>query len=59
LILISHDIEVVREVCERVAVMHHGSFVETGQTAEVLEHPQHPYTRMLLDAAPRIRYPDV
>jgi len=54
LILISHDIEVVREVCERVAVMHHGSFVETGQTAEVLERPQHPYTRMLVDAAPQI-----
>jgi len=52
LIMISHDIEVVREVCERVAVMHHGLFVEIGRTAEVLEHPQHPYTRMLLDAAP-------
>ena len=54
LILISHDIEVVREVCDRVAVMHQGSFVETGKTTEVLEHPQHPYTRLLLDAAARI-----
>jgi ABC-type glutathione transport system ATPase component len=54
LIMISHDIEVVREVCERIAVMHHGSFVETGRTTEVLEHPQHPYTRMLLDAAPHV-----
>ena len=52
LILISHDIEVVREVCDHVAVMYRGSFVETGRTSEVLEHPQHPYTRTLLAAAP-------
>ncbi len=53
LIMISHDIEVVREVCDHVAVMYRGSFVESGRTSEVLEHPQHRYTRMLMDAAPR------
>jgi peptide/nickel transport system ATP-binding protein len=51
-VLISHDLEVVREVCERVAVMHHGVFVEEGPTAQVLERPQHQYTRALLEATP-------
>ena len=51
-VLISHDLEVVREVCERVAVMHHGSFVEDGPTAKILENPQHEYTRALLEATP-------
>ena len=59
LIMISHDIEVVREVCDHVAVMYRGSFVESGRTSEVLEHPQHPYTRMLLDASPRPRRSNV
>ena len=59
LIMISHDIEVVREVCDRIAVMYRGSFVESGRTTEVLEHPQHPYTRKLLDASPRPRRSNV
>ncbi len=41
LILISHDLEVVREVCERVAVMHEGAIVETGTASEVLEFSRH------------------
>jgi len=52
LVLISHDLDVVREVCERVAVMHRGTFVESGRTEEVLARPAHPYTRALLHAAP-------
>jgi ABC-type glutathione transport system ATPase component len=52
LIWISHDLEVVRDVCERVAVMCEGQFVEEGPIARVLERPEHPYTRALLDAAP-------
>lgn len=52
LIWISHDLAVVREVCERVAIMHGGQFVEQGSTARVLDSPEHPYTRALLDAAP-------
>ena len=59
LILISHDIEVVREVCDHVAVMNRGCFVESGRTNEVLEHPQHPYTRTLLEASPRPRRSNV
>jgi peptide/nickel transport system ATP-binding protein len=55
LVWISHDLEVVRDVCERVAVMHDGVFVEEGPTARVLETPEHPYTRALLDAAPHIK----
>ncbi len=55
LILISHDLEVIREVCERVAVMHHGRFVEEGPTDHVFEHPHHPYTCALLEATPHIK----
>jgi peptide/nickel transport system ATP-binding protein len=55
LVLISHDLEVIREVCERVAVMHHGAFVEDGPTGHVLERPQHEYTRALLDAGQHIK----
>jgi peptide/nickel transport system ATP-binding protein len=50
-VLISHDLEVVREVCERVAVMHRGAFVEEGPTAHILENPRHPYTNALVNAA--------
>jgi len=54
-ILISHDLAVIREVCKRVAVMHHGTIVEDGLTAHILERPQHPYTRALLEAGPHIK----
>jgi peptide/nickel transport system ATP-binding protein len=54
-VLISHDLEVVRQVCERVAVMHHGSFVEDGPTAQILESPRHEYTRALVQAGPYIK----
>ena len=50
-IFISHDIHTVRRLCDRTAVMHLGRIVETGDTADVLERPQHPYTRKLLSAA--------
>lgn len=50
-ILISHDLAVILEVCERVAVMHHGTFIENGPTALILERPQHRYTQALLEAA--------
>jgi len=51
LVMISHDLRVVRDLCARVAVMHDGSFVETGSTGDVLARPDHPATRALLDAS--------
>ena len=54
-ILISHDLEIVREICERVAVMHNGAIVENGPTAQILERPRHPYTQALLEAGPHIK----
>jgi peptide/nickel transport system ATP-binding protein len=51
-IFISHDIAVVRYFCDRIAVMHRGRIVETGETETVCEAPQHAYTRSLLSAVP-------
>lgn len=52
LILVSHDLAVVRHLAHRVAVMHMGRIVETGATAALFGNPQHPYTRTLLEATP-------
>jgi oligopeptide/dipeptide ABC transporter ATP-binding protein len=52
LILVTHDLAVVAEVCDRVAVMYAGRIVETGSVEEIFLHPAHPYTRALLDAIP-------
>jgi peptide/nickel transport system ATP-binding protein len=52
LVLISHDLAVVRYLCSRVLVMRHGEVVETGLVEDVFNAPQHPYTRMLLDSVP-------
>jgi peptide/nickel transport system ATP-binding protein len=51
LLLISHDLAMVGEYCDRIAVMHQGQFVETGAARAVLSQPQHPYTQTLLQAA--------
>ena len=51
-LLITHDLNIVRRIAHRVAVMTQGEIVETGPTAEIFANPQHPYTRKLLGAEP-------
>ena len=51
-LLISHDLAVVGHICEEIAVIFHGRFVETGPADLLLKSPTHPYTRELIEAAP-------
>src|SRR5271155_433687 len=53
-LLISHDLAVVGHICEEIAVMFRGRFVETGPSDALLTAPAHPYTRELVDAAPKL-----
>ncbi len=54
LILISHDLGVLAETCDRIAVMYAGRIVETGPVRTVFDDPQHPYTKLLLASLPVI-----
>ncbi len=54
MILITHNLAIIRGLAHQVAVMHHGSIVEYGPTEEVLQNPQHPYTKALLACIPRL-----
>ena len=53
LLLITHDLNLVRRFADKVAVMEKGVLVEQGRTAQVIEHPQHPYTQKLVNSRPR------
>jgi oligopeptide/dipeptide ABC transporter ATP-binding protein len=52
LVLVTHDLPVVAQVCERAAVMYAGEIVETGPTDALFHSPRHPYTRLLFAATP-------
>jgi microcin C transport system ATP-binding protein len=53
IVLITHDLPLVRQFAQRVAVMEKGSLVEQGTVAEVFQRPQHPYTQQLMDSQPQ------
>ncbi len=59
LILITHDMGVVAEVADDVAVMYAGQIVEQASTLELFDHPEHPYTEALLGALPQLEGEDV
>ncbi len=54
LLFISHDLSVVRHLCDRIIVMHHGNIVEEGETESIFTNPQKDYTKMLLAAIPQL-----
>jgi ABC-type glutathione transport system ATPase component len=53
-LFISHDMSIVRLMCDQVAVMHGGRIVEQGEASELFREPRHPYTRALMEATPRL-----
>ncbi|MFZ2101156.1 MAG: dipeptide/oligopeptide/nickel ABC transporter permease/ATP-binding protein, partial [Oricola sp.] len=58
ILFITHDFGVVSAICDRVAVMYAGQFVETGATEEILSSPAHPYTAKLIDCVPVLGQPE-
>ena len=54
LLLITHNFGIISELCERVLVMFRGKIVEQGRCADVLNNPQHPYTKALIGCIPRL-----
>jgi peptide/nickel transport system ATP-binding protein len=55
ILLITHDLGVVAETCDRVGVMYAGNLCEVADVADIFQAPRHPYTRALLEAVPRFR----
>ena len=58
MVLITHDLALVAESCDRVVVMYGGRVAEQGSVAEVYTSPKHPYTKLLLDAFPDLAHPE-
>lgn len=56
MIIITHNIGVARRLADRVAVLYKGEIVEMGETKKVLENPQHPYTKSLMAAVPKLAH---
>ena len=54
IVIITHQIEVVKDICDRVAVMENGSVVEEGRTADVFSHPKMPVTKSFIETAGNI-----
>ncbi|MBS7623582.1 ABC transporter ATP-binding protein, partial [Candidatus Bathyarchaeota archaeon] len=54
-LFITHDLAVARHVCDRILVMRQGKIVESGPALEVIDNPQHPYTKALRAAVPAVR----
>lgn len=52
-IFVTHDLGVIAEICDRVSVMYAGKIVESGSILDIFDHPQHPYTKALLDSNPK------
>ncbi|THE12199.1 ABC transporter ATP-binding protein [Bacillus timonensis] len=55
IIMITHDLGVVAEMCDRIAVMYSGKVVEEGDTKSLFKNPQHPYTKGLIESVPDVR----
>ena len=59
MIFISHDIQTVRYISDRIIVMNHGQIMEEGPAKQVFEHPKDDYTKLLLGAAPSLLHPNL
>lgn len=57
LILITHDLSIIAETCDKVAIMYAGKIVEYGDISSIFEEPQHPYAKGLIEAFPNINAP--
>jgi ABC-type oligopeptide transport system ATPase subunit len=53
-LFITHDMDVVRQIADRVLIMYQGQIVEAAQTEILFARPQHPYTKLLLDSVPSL-----